>query len=1455
MPSNNPASKPVTQQSNASSPYVGPRPFTQADRDIFFGRTQEAIELTSLVKAHPEVLLYAQSGAGKSSLLFAQVMPILDTEEEFDVLPVGRVRSQESSVIPDQKINNIYMFNVLKDLSGDQLSVMERTQLTLAEFLKRRPRPPVPSRETEDGHKTDTPEHQEKRLARVVIFDQFEEIFTLHPERYKDRQDFFSQVALALKEDPFLRVIFSMREDYIAEVEPYIHVLPQNLRTRYRLERLRKTNAFSAVKQPLETDRCKKQGRYFEEDAAHSLVDRLMLIKVKTASGEKIEAPGEFVDPVQLQVVCQTLWEKLPPNKIAITKDDIDKYANVDEALSDFYENSLRRAIAPVSKPETQTGTAVTAITEAQVRGWFEQKLITREGKRNMVFRERETTAGLDNGVVDELENCHVVRVEMRGGEPWYELSHDRFIPPIRESNRRFLLKQPLAKRKAQELETRADEWLASGRSNDLLLNRGELVDAQNWMNTDAAAIGYSETLFSLIRASEAAIEHEDKKQQQLLAEAQERRVLAEQQRSRQMKLGFLVTSVLLVCTLFSTGVAFNRWRTATSAQIVAHNALQEATESNAKATKNYAEAQQALATSRINEQKAQQAADELALANAREAEERRKADAARKFAEEQKAAADIARGQTEVALRETKSEQDKTQAALVETKRLNDELTGFTKNLEDSRNEAWSYALASYANSVVLQDPELALRLALEATKRKATDQAKVALARAYLKFGRRSILKGHEDSVRNAVYGPNGQVFSVSEDSSIRIWDPKTAKEQQKLETGAAAHAFTISSDGTWLATEQANSTGRIWNLRNGTLKVLPNLSGPVAALALSNDGSLLATEATEEGGKPGATPRIWKVDSGKELTSLKGHGDAVVSIAFSPNGDLVATGSWDTTARIWDAKTGREVAILKGHTDPLTSVAFDGTGQLLVTASFDGTARVWEVATGTEKWVLRGHKGVVQSALFSPDNRRIVTAGKTLSDRFKSGTAPVPLSAETKKRLGTVDNTARIWNVGAELPTGNLLGHSGGINSAVFSSDGKLIVTASDDHTAIVWNVARQALITKLQGHEGPVNTAVFDSKNSSILTASDDGTAQVWNLKNIGQIRFEADKKTVLSVDSPRNDLIVTGSVDGNVRFWDFKGFQKTGGMEIDINSVLSPEQAPGGVRVYDIAVSPNSDSVVTSSVVPIRRVAYPDNNAHVWNTKTKKFEHELQGHNDPVIRVLFSPTGRYLATMSRNRAQVWNTSNFNTPIKVIDSASRMVNIAFSANEESFLTAGDDGSLSIAKMGTENTTQVKLPTNISRTAFSGDGKRIAVASTDRRVVVWDITTKEKVSILRAYPGTVAKLAFSSDDKLLLTANLNAKIFVWNAESGELVQELESLDEPLSSLIFGNENRSIIAAGSQGGIYVVECELCHPFPEVVKLACEKNPRELTFEEFTEYMPKEKDFLAGKKVCENPQ
>jgi len=234
-------------------PYIGPRPFKKDDGELFFGRDQEADELVSLITAHPVVLLYAQSGSGKSSLLNARVIPKLESDDEgFEVLGPLRVQGQIPANFVVDKDSNIYILNAL--LSYDQNADLSRlSRLTLSDYLQQRP-PRV--------NKFNEPS------PRVIIFDQFEEIFTAYTERWEQRMAFFEQVRNAIEGDRVpLRVVFAMREDYIAELDPYVSILPEKLRTRYRLEQLRKEPALLAVTKPL-----KGTGRSYGKDVAEQLV-------------------------------------------------------------------------------------------------------------------------------------------------------------------------------------------------------------------------------------------------------------------------------------------------------------------------------------------------------------------------------------------------------------------------------------------------------------------------------------------------------------------------------------------------------------------------------------------------------------------------------------------------------------------------------------------------------------------------------------------------------------------------------------------------------------------------------------------------------------------------------------------------------------------------------------------------------------------------------------------------------------------------------------------------------------------------------------------------------------------------------------------------------------------------------------------------------------------------------
>ncbi|HVF49676.1 MAG TPA: WD40 repeat domain-containing protein [Pyrinomonadaceae bacterium] len=393
-------------------PYVGPRPFSRADRSLFFGRDREANELLSLVVAHPVVLLYSQSGAGKTSLLNARIIPLLEKRGS-EVFGTARVSGELPQGLQAAEVANIYVFNALLSLQAATPDPRALSGLTFEQFLKSRPYPEQP---------------EGRSPLRVVIFDQFEEIFTTYPERWNDREGFFDQVGAALEVDRRLRVVFAMREEYLASMDPYVGVLPERARTRLRLERLREEAALLAVKKPLEgTDYS------FAPGAAEKLVRNLLRVPTKSVTGT-IDISGEFVEPVQLQVVCQNLWQSLPKDVSVVEEKNIETYGDVDAALTTYYEDSLRKATPLIGfrKGLLRGG------RKGFLRHWFDTRLITSGGTRGTVYMQEETTGGLANTVVKLFENLHLIRAEMRGGAPWYELTHDRFIGPIRQSNRKW---------------------------------------------------------------------------------------------------------------------------------------------------------------------------------------------------------------------------------------------------------------------------------------------------------------------------------------------------------------------------------------------------------------------------------------------------------------------------------------------------------------------------------------------------------------------------------------------------------------------------------------------------------------------------------------------------------------------------------------------------------------------------------------------------------------------------------------------------------------------------------------------------------------------------------------------------------------------------------------------------------------------------------------------------------
>jgi len=484
------------------SPFVGPRPFEKEDSDRFFGRTRETEELLSLIIAHRAVLVYAQSGAGKSSLLRAGVIKRLE-DQQYQVLRSARVHGLLPNDVPPESVQNIFVYHAIQywaaTLPSGQ-SPKDHAKTTLSEFLK-----PLVAAPAAD---------EESSPPLIVIFDQFEEFFTTNADRWQERRPFFDQLAQALHDLPTMKVVFVMREEYIAQLEPFVELLPEKLRPRMHLERLRGNSARNAVVKPFQN-----RSLSFDANAADQLMKELSEIRV--AEGDKFrETHGEFVEPVQLQVVCQSLWENLPaewkigPNASSdgsrlITAEYIERFGDVNNALATYYDRSVERAAAA---SEGRIG-------EGELRRWFGTALITPTGTRGLAFRGAPgATWRIPGLALKELEEAHVIRREDRSGTITHELTHDRFIEPIQKSNHKWLA----GYQDAERIRAKLEEYVK--RESDEPLDELELREAEEYLDSPAAKIlGASPEARQLVKRSRRELDEAKKRQAEELEEAQQR--------------------------------------------------------------------------------------------------------------------------------------------------------------------------------------------------------------------------------------------------------------------------------------------------------------------------------------------------------------------------------------------------------------------------------------------------------------------------------------------------------------------------------------------------------------------------------------------------------------------------------------------------------------------------------------------------------------------------------------------------------------------------------------------------------------------------------------------------------------------------------------------------------------------------------------------------------------------
>jgi hypothetical protein len=330
--------------------------------------------------------------------------------------------------------------------------------MRFSDYLERYPPYHVLARSGRAGTREAYHQHEEPPSRKqVLIFDQFEEILTIDPTDRPSREEFFAQVGAAL-EDRNRWALFVMREDYTAALDPYLRPIPTRFSTSFRLDLLGVAAAHLAIQEPAHS-----VGVDFSEAAATRLVDDLRRVRVQGADGTVQVLPGPYIEPVQLQVVCYNLWERLPPETTTIAEIELEMVGNVDNALADYYDASVSRAALK------------TGVGERAIRDWFECQLITEQHIRGQIVHGVDQSSGLDNCAIEHLISSHLVRAEKRRGVVWLELSHDRLIEPIWRSNAAW------REANLSMLQRQSAMWDAHGRTNDLLLRDRVLREAEQW--------------------------------------------------------------------------------------------------------------------------------------------------------------------------------------------------------------------------------------------------------------------------------------------------------------------------------------------------------------------------------------------------------------------------------------------------------------------------------------------------------------------------------------------------------------------------------------------------------------------------------------------------------------------------------------------------------------------------------------------------------------------------------------------------------------------------------------------------------------------------------------------------------------------------------------------------------------------------------------------------------------
>ncbi len=509
---------------------------------------------------------------------------------------------------------------------------------------------------------------------------------------------------------------------------------------------------------------------------------------------------------------------------------------------------------------------------------------------------------------------------------------------------------------------------------------------------------------------------------------------------------------------------------------------------------------------------------------------------------------------------------------------------------------------------------------------------------------------------------------------------------------------------------------------------------------------------------------------------LATLSGHKAPVEAIAFAPGGRRLASASRDGFVRIWNVATQSQEHELPHGNDSITAIAYHGNGRTLACAGAGGKISLWNADEGSSVGELLPDPetapklGAITSLMFSPNGKRLYA--------------------------GTSGKRVCAWNVdNAEFSAFPSM-HVRSVTALAVSMDGSRIVSASEDKTAAIWDAASGETIRSLFGHDESVLAVDFYPTPNApyIATGSEDGAARLFDAQDGSLLAtYDGHSGSVNSVHfSEDGSELLTGSEDGTLRRWStFSG-------EL-LSTLVGHEKA-----VRSAAFSPDGVLMASGS---------DDHTVKLWDRAYGLGYTRLQGHTDKVRSLALSPDGlRALSSSADGRVRLWETDTL-LSLTATDLPLRGAGVVAFSPDGTQIAVGLEG------LGRDTShpiyfwdasaydVLIEWPAQatghaerILALAYSPDGRRVASASADDTVKLWNSQTGALMQTLEGHTGAVHSLAFHPTESLLASGSYNEKVRVWNLGTGETIHEYADGEGTVGALAWSPDGQVLAASYDQ-------------------------------------------------------